>query len=154
MDATIFKSCDIQGVYPGQLSADDAWKIGVAAGRFLPSLIRGYDRGLRNTQSLCVGRDMRTHSSELAEMLIKGIRCAGVSVIDLGQIDTPQIYFAINDLKTCGGIQVTASQSTIAAFRAARDRTQRFYRFFGRLSWPGAVRESGNTPGLLRRAVA
>lgn len=109
MDPTIFKSDYVQGIYPWQLSTDDAWKIGVAAGRFLPSLIRGYDRGLRNTQCLCVGRDMRTHSSELAEMLIKGIRCAGVSVIDLGQIDTPQIYFAINDLKTCGGIQVTAS---------------------------------------------
>ena len=109
MDATIFKSCDVQGVYPGQLSADDAWKIGVAAGRFLPSLIRGYDRGLRNTQSLCVGRDMRTHSAELAGRLTEGIRCAGVNVIDLGQIDTPQIYFAINHLKTCGGIQVTAS---------------------------------------------
>ena len=109
MDPTIFKSDYVQGIYPWQLSADDAWKIGVAAGRFLPPLIRGYDRGLRNTQCLCVGRDMRTHSSELAEKLIEGIRCAGVSVIDLGQIDTPQIYFAINHLKTCGGIQVTAS---------------------------------------------
>jgi phosphomannomutase len=32
-------------------------------------------------------------------------------VIDIGMIDTPQMYFAINHLGTCGGVQVTASHN-------------------------------------------
>ena len=32
-------------------------------------------------------------------------------MIDIGMIDTPQIYFAINHLGTCGGVQVTASHN-------------------------------------------
>ena len=32
-------------------------------------------------------------------------------MIDIGMIDTPQMYFAINHLGTCGGVQVTASHN-------------------------------------------
>ncbi|MBP7051694.1 MAG: phosphomannomutase/phosphoglucomutase, partial [Phycisphaerae bacterium] len=111
MNPEIFKAYDIRGVYPDDLCEEDAWKIGHATARFLPSLIKGYDRGLREAQSLCISRDMRTHSEPLAQALIEGIRSAGVGVIDIGMIDTPQIYFAVNFLGTCGGIQVTASHN-------------------------------------------
>jgi phosphomannomutase len=111
MDATIFKAYDIRGVYPDQIDEEDTWKIGYAAGRFLPSLLRGYERGQANKQSICIGRDMRTHSKPIALALAQGINAAGVNVIDIGMIDTPQIYFAINHLGTCGGIQVTASHN-------------------------------------------
>jgi phosphomannomutase len=36
---------------------------------------------------------------------------SGANVIDIGMIDTPQMYFAINHLGTCGGVQVTASHN-------------------------------------------
>ncbi len=111
MDATIFKAYDIRGVYPDQLDEDAAWKIGNATATFLRSMLRGYDRGLANRQSLCVGYDMRSHSRALAEALIRGMNAAGANVIDVGMIDTPQIYFAINYLGTCGGVQVTASHN-------------------------------------------
>jgi phosphomannomutase len=111
MDSTIFKAYDIRGVYPDQIKEEDAWKIGWATARFLPSLLTGYERGQANAQSLCVGRDMRTHSEALAKALIKGMNTAGVNVIDIGMIDTPQMYFAINHLGTCGGVQVTASHN-------------------------------------------
>jgi phosphomannomutase len=111
MDPAIFKAYDIRGVYPDQLDEEDAWKIGCATARFLPSLLRGYERGQANAQSLCVGRDMRTHSKTIAQALIKGMNASGVNVIDIGMIDTPQIYFAINHLGTCGGVQVTASHN-------------------------------------------
>jgi phosphomannomutase len=111
MDPGIFKAYDIRGVYPDQVNEEDAWKIGCAAGRFLPSLLRGYERGQANSQALCVGRDMRVHSEVLANALIEGINAAGANVIDLGMIDTPQMYFAINHLGTCGGVQVTASHN-------------------------------------------
>ncbi len=109
MDPAIFNMDDITGVYPDQLSEEDAWKIGCAAARFLPSLLRGYERGQANAQSLCVSRDMRTHSGAMAEALIEGISAMGANVIDIGVVDTPQLYFAVNHLGTCGGVQVTAS---------------------------------------------
>lgn len=111
MDPAIFKAYDIRGVYKEQFDEEDAWKIGNAAGRFLPSLIRGFERGQTHSQTMVVGRDMRSHSKIVAAKLIEGIRSAGVNVIDIGMIDTPQIYFAVNHYNTCGGIQVTASHN-------------------------------------------
>ncbi|MFC1764197.1 phosphomannomutase/phosphoglucomutase [Planctomycetota bacterium] len=112
MDPAIFKAYDIRGIYGEQLTEEDAWKIGCAAARFLPSLIRGFDRGQATTQRLCVGHDMRKHSPALATALMKGIRSAGIGAVDIGMVDTPQVYFAINHLGTCGGIQVTASHNS------------------------------------------
>ncbi len=111
MDATIFKAYDIRGIYPNQINEEDAWKIGCATARFLPSLLHGYERGQAHSQTLCVGRDMRTHSEVLAQALMEGIRAMAINVVDIGMIDTPQMYFAINHLNTCGGVQVTASHN-------------------------------------------
>jgi len=111
MDPAIFKAYDIRGIYPEQIDETDAWKIGFSTARFLRSLLRGYERGQANAQSLCVGRDMRTHSKAIAHALIEGMNASGANVIDIGMIDTPQMYFAINYLGTCGGVQVTASHN-------------------------------------------
>jgi phosphomannomutase len=111
MNPGIFKAYDIRGTYPDQLNEEDAWKIGCATARFLRSLLRGYQRGQAASQSLCVGRDMRTHSEAIAKALIEGMNSTGANVIDIGMIDTPQMYFAINHLGTCGGVQVTASHN-------------------------------------------
>jgi phosphomannomutase len=111
MDSSIFKAYDIRGTYPDQIDRVAAWKIGYATAQFLRSMLSGYERGLANTQCICVGRDMRTHSRELADALIEGMNAVGVNVIDIGMIDTPQMYFAINHLGTCGGVQVTASHN-------------------------------------------
>ncbi len=111
MDPAIFKAYDIRGLYPDQIDETDAWKIGYAAARFLRSHLTGYERGQANYQSICVGRDMRTHSQSLSSALIEGMNASGANVIDIGMIDTPQMYFAVNHLGTCGGVQVTASHN-------------------------------------------
>jgi len=111
MDGSIFKAYDIRGLYPQQVDEDAAWKIGHATAQFLRSLLHGYDRGMASAQSVIVARDMRRHSASLAEAAIKGMTASGADVIDIGMIDTPQIYFAINHLGTCGGVQVTASHN-------------------------------------------
>jgi len=111
MDPAIFKAYDIRGVYGQQFTEEDAWKIGYAAANFLRSLLTGYDRGQANAQSICVGRDMRTHSKSLTKALIRGMNATGANVIDIGMIDTPQMYYAINHFGTCGGVQVTASHN-------------------------------------------
>ncbi len=111
MDPTIFKAYDIRGVYPDQINEEDAWKIGYSTARFLRSLLSGYERGQARSQAVCVARDMRTHSETLARALTEGMNATGANVIDIGMIDTPQMYFAINHLGTCGGVQVTASHN-------------------------------------------
>ncbi len=111
MDPSIFKAYDIRGIYPDQLNEEDAWKIGCATARFLPSLVSGYERGQEHSRSICIGRDMRIHSKALADALIEGINAAGINVLDIGMIDTPQMYFAVNHLGACGGVQVTASHN-------------------------------------------
>ena len=111
MDPAIFKAYDIRGLYPAQIDEDAAWKIGHGTAQFLRSLLQGYQRGQANAQSLAVGRDMRAHSPALAQALIAGMNASGANVIDIGMIDTPQVYFAINHLGTCGGVQITASHN-------------------------------------------
>ncbi|HIJ70089.1 MAG TPA: phosphomannomutase/phosphoglucomutase [Planctomycetes bacterium] len=111
MDPSIFRTDDIQGIYPDQLDEEGAWKIGHSTAKFLRSLLRGYERGQPNAQSLCVSRDMRTHSLSLSKALTEGMNASGANVIDIGLVDTPQMYFAINHLGTCGGVQVTASHN-------------------------------------------
>ena len=107
----VFKAYDIRGVYGREIDEDLAWKIGHAAGQFLRSLLSGYDRGQASVNRIVVGRDMRPHSKPLAAHLIKGILASGVSCVDVGLVDTPMIYFAVNHLGACGGVQVTASHN-------------------------------------------
>jgi len=109
MDPAIFKAYDIRGIYPDDINEEVAWKIGYASAQFLRSKLSGYERGQANAQALCVGRDMRTHSKALAGALIEGMNNCGANVINIGMIDTPQMYFAVNHFGTCGGVQVTAS---------------------------------------------
>lgn len=111
MNPAIFKAYDIRGVYGEQFDEEDAWKIGYAAANFLRSLLTGYDRGQANAHAICVGRDMRSHSDSLTQALIRGMNATGANVIDIGMIDTPQMYYAINHFGTCGGVQVTASHN-------------------------------------------
>ena len=107
----VFKAYDVRGTYPDQLNEDLAWKIGHAAAQFLRMNLTGPARADVRKNMVIVGRDMRLSSPSLCSALIDGIRSTGTNCIDIGLIDTPQIYFAINYLGCCGGIQTTASHN-------------------------------------------
>jgi len=109
----VFKAYDIRGVYGDGVDEDLAWKIGHAAAQFLRSMLSGYDRGQFATNRLVVGRDMRPHSKSLAESLVEGVTATGATCVDIGMVDTPMIYFAVNHLGAFGGIQVTASHNSM-----------------------------------------
>ncbi len=111
MDEKIFKAYDIRGLYPEQINEEAAWSIGHATALFLHSKLEGFDKGQPAARSIVVGRDMRSHSPSVAKALMEGMTSAGADVVDIGMIDTPQIYFAINHLGACGGVQVTASHN-------------------------------------------
>ena len=107
----VFQANDIRARSPDPLNDDAAWRIGQASAQFLRSELRGYDRSQPDKSSVVVGRDMRKSSPALAAALIEGLRAGGSPVIDIGMVDTPQLYFAVNRLTCCGGVQVTASHN-------------------------------------------
>ena len=100
----MFHAYDVRGVYPQPLNEVAAWKIGCGTGRYLAQQSGG-------AGDVLVGRDMRLSSESLARSLSDGLRAAGMNVIDVGTCDTSMIYFGVNHLDACGGVQVTASHN-------------------------------------------
>ena len=111
MLSKVFKAYDVRALYPKPLNERLAWQIGYATAEFLLNEAReaGLDDPMSRT--ICVGRDMRKSSPSLSAELRQGMRDAGADVIDLGLVDTPFVYFAINHLGCAGGVQVTASHN-------------------------------------------
>ncbi len=107
----VFKAYDVRATYPEPLDEDVAWRIGNATATFLRTLLSGYDRSDPQVNKLVVGRDMRRSSPSLCTAFIEGAAATGTKVIDIGLIDTSQVYFAVNYLGCCGGVQTTASHN-------------------------------------------
>lgn len=107
----VFKAYDVRATYPEPLSEDVAWRIGNATAQFLRTSLVGYDRSDSEMNKIVVGRDMRRSSPALFRAFVEGAAATGTHVIDIGLVDTSQIYFAVNHLKCCGGIQTTASHN-------------------------------------------
>jgi len=107
----VFKAYDIRATYPKPLNERIAWHIGYATAEFL--LKQAADAGLDDPmmRHIVVGRDMRKSSPALSDALMQGIQDFGAGVIDVGIVDTPFVYFAINHLACAGGVQVTASHN-------------------------------------------
>ena len=107
----VFKAYDIRATYPKPLNEKLAWQIGYGSGQYLTqeAADAGHDEPMM--RHVVVGRDMRTSSPDLCQALREGLNDCGAHVIDVGLVDTPFIYFAINYLACCGGVQTTASHN-------------------------------------------
>ncbi|MSQ89950.1 MAG: phosphomannomutase/phosphoglucomutase [Phycisphaerales bacterium] len=107
----VFKAYDIRATYPAPLDEATAWRIGYGTARWLTERAGqdGWDHP--KMRHIVVGRDMRKSSPSLAAALKRGIRDFGAHVVDVGMVDTPMTYFAINHLGCAGGIEVTASHN-------------------------------------------
>ena len=110
-DATgqVFLEHEVRGRYPEVLDEDVAWRIGHATALYLRSMLRGVDRGDPAAMTVVGGRDMRDSSPALCAAFLDGARSTGANVVDIGLIDTPQLYFAVNHVRGCGGVQTTGS---------------------------------------------
>jgi phosphomannomutase/phosphoglucomutase len=100
----IFREYDIRGVADRDLTDDAVRSIGRAFAQ------RMSERGKR---FLCVGRDVRLSSPRLRDALVEGLRDQGARVVDVGQVPTPALYFAVLHLKADGGVMVTGSHNPI-----------------------------------------
>ena len=97
---SIFKDCDVRGVFGRELTCEDVYRIGRGLGAMLPpgAVMR-------------VGGDVRLSTPELKQRLIRGLTESGVRVEDLGTIPTPALYYALASGKADGGATVTASHN-------------------------------------------
>lgn len=95
----IFGAYDIRGKVPRELTAELATKIGRALADYIPP------------GEVAVGRDMRPDSGELAQRVIDGLIKQGRKVIDLGQITSDMMYFAVGNYGYAGGAMITASHN-------------------------------------------
>jgi phosphomannomutase len=96
----MFKAYDIRGICPAEpeeLTEEVAEKIGLAAGRLIPG------------RTIVVGRDMRLSGPALAAALIRGLTRAGKDVVDIGQVTSPMVTFAVARFGYDGGVMTTAS---------------------------------------------
>ncbi len=96
---SIFKPCDIRGVYPDNLDIATAERIGASIGTILDG------------QPLLIGGDVRLSTPELKSAVIRGLVSTGCHVVDLGILPTPAFYFARRQLGIVGGVMVTASHN-------------------------------------------
>ncbi len=98
----IFKAYDIRGIVGKTLTPEIVESIGHAIGS---------EATKRNQKTVCVGYDGRLSGPELASALSRGIRLAGIDVINLGLVATPVVYFAAHHLDTHCGVMVTGSHN-------------------------------------------
>ncbi len=102
--ATIFRQYDIRGIVGEQLTVDLARAVG---GALVTLAIERLGRSPR----IAVGRDNRPSGPDLAGGIGDGILAAGGSVVDVGMLPTPALYFATHTLPVDGGLQVTGSHN-------------------------------------------
>jgi phosphomannomutase len=100
IDTSIFKAYDIRGIYPGTLNEEIAYKIG-----------QGFVNYVKPQGEIMVGKDVRLHSGELKDALVRGLNDAGIDVCDVGFMSTDMLYFGVGNYKFAGGFQSTASHN-------------------------------------------
>lgn len=102
--AVIFRQYDIRGVVEQDLTPATAH----AVGRAVATVAR---RRARPHPRLAVGRDNRPSGELLARAMRDGISRAGGVAVDVGEVPTPALYFALHELDVDGGVQVTGSHN-------------------------------------------
>lgn len=95
----IFGAYDIRGKVPNELTPEVAKNIGRAMADYVPA------------GQIAVGRDMRPDSEQLAKSVTEGLIMQGREVIDLGQITSDMMYFAVGNYNYAGGAMITASHN-------------------------------------------
>ena len=105
VDASIFKAYDIRGIVGKNLDEKVAEHIGRAFGT---------EARAKGEKAVVVGRDGRVSGPKLAAALMRGLRAAGVDVVDIGMVTTPMTYYvaATRGKYGCNScIQITGSHN-------------------------------------------
>ena len=103
--AAIIKAYDVRGVYPDQLDAELAERVGAAFVQVVGAAASAGGPG-----AVVVGRDMRPSGPELVAAFCRGVTAQGVDVVDIGLASTDMLYFAAGRLGLPGAM-FTASHN-------------------------------------------
>jgi len=98
----IFREYDIRGIADLDLTPESVEDIG----RGIGTMMRRAGR-----EVISVGRDCRLSSDYIRDALIRGINETGVSVIDIGLVPTPLLYYSLFVLEVGGGVMITGSHN-------------------------------------------
>ncbi|MDH4348874.1 MAG: phosphomannomutase, partial [Gemmatimonadota bacterium] len=101
---SIFRQYDIRGLVGAELTPEFARALGRAFAAFAGERL-GHDA------VIAVGRDNRPSGVALTGALRAGMASAGARVIDVGELPTPALYFAVHALQVDAGVQVTGSHN-------------------------------------------
>lgn len=99
----IFREYDIRGIAGKDLDESTYETVGKA--------VCAYMKGKLKKKCLVVGRDGRLTSKAFSNALIDGITSCGIDVIDIGEVPTGLLYFALFTQPVDGGVMITASHN-------------------------------------------
>lgn len=153
----VFKAYDVRGIYPTEIDEEGAYAIG-----------RAYVEEFR-PKRIAIGRDMRMSGPQMVAALTDGVTDGGAEVLDIGQIGTEMLYFAVGSLELDGGITCTASHNPkeYTGFKIVRagalpvggdsgltEVRDRALKGFGEIAHKGAVEKNDIWPAFVERAIS
>jgi phosphomannomutase/phosphoglucomutase len=98
----IFREYDIRGIFPDELNEVSVYRLGRAFGTYFLE---------KGAKGISLGRDCRLSSPDLAAWLSRGLMASGMTIVDVGMVPTPILYFTLHHLHVDGGIQITGSHN-------------------------------------------
>lgn len=104
MKDNVFRKYDIRGVVGNELLIGHIYDLGQA--------IMTYLHGIHpSATTVVIGRDGREHSPAIHAHLVQAIIDLGFSVVDVGIVHTPAVYFSVYHLQQPCALMITASHN-------------------------------------------
>lgn len=101
----IFREYDVRGLVDEDLTDDLVTALGQAFATWVVE--RSGDRA----PAIALGRDVRPSSDRLRNRLVDGLVAAGATVIDVGVVPTPVLYYGQHLHEAAGGVMITGSHN-------------------------------------------
>jgi phosphomannomutase/phosphoglucomutase len=98
----IFREYDIRGIVDKDLTREFVEYLGRGIGTFF----RGHGK-----KKVALGRDARLSSPAYSEAITRGLLSTGCSVVDIGLVPTPLLYFAVYYKKNEAAVMITGSHN-------------------------------------------
>ncbi|MEA3475346.1 MAG: phosphomannomutase/phosphoglucomutase [Candidatus Cloacimonadota bacterium] len=102
LNQQIFREYDIRGVVDKDLTDIVVEDIALSFGTYIRN---------KDLKSIALGSDCRLSSDRFRQIFSNALLKTGCDVVDVGTVPTPVLYFAIEHLKTDGGVMITGSHN-------------------------------------------
>ena len=102
IDESIFREYDIRGIVPSQINEASIKSISHAIARKCNE---------ENVNELALGRDGRLSGEKILNLLSINLQSIGISVVNIGIVTSPLLYYAAKQLSSKSGIMITGSHN-------------------------------------------